>query len=71
MLKKIQSAQFFEIGETCWLKGTDDRKNMRVTVVDCKMDGNGDWSYQLKDNKGDPVDGGKFFPDEDLSNSGE
>jgi hypothetical protein len=42
---------------------------MRVTVVDCKMDGNGDWSYQLKDARGELVEGGKFFPDEDLCNS--
>ena len=44
---------------------------MRVTVVDCKMDGNGNWSYRLKDNKDDLVEGGKYFPDEDLSNSGD
>jgi hypothetical protein len=59
----------FSVGKEYWLKGTESRANMRVVVVDNKLDANGDWTYQLEDSNGQLIEGGKYLPEDDLSNN--
>ena len=59
----------FSVGQEYWLKGTESRANMRVVVVASQLDANGDWTYQLKDNESQLIEGGKYFPEDDLSNN--
>jgi len=58
----------YYVGEEYWLKGTESRANMRVVVVDSRLDADGDWTYQLKDKVG-LIEGGKYFTEDDLSNN--
>ncbi len=42
---------------------------MRVVVVNSKLDDSGYWTYQLKDRTGLLIEGGKYFPEDELSNN--
>lgn len=61
----------FATGKECWLIGNNERPPMRVKVVDAEKDLSGHWTYQLKDRHNRDVGGGRFFPQSELSNSGE
>ena len=65
----FQIMQKFAKDQWCWLNSNDGRPNMLVKVVEAEKDGGGYWTYQLEDDEGTLIDGGKYFSQAELSNS--
>jgi hypothetical protein len=62
----------FEEKETVWLRGTNTRVNMEVTIISTMKNPMGGWQYMVNDNKGNSLDnpktGDQWFDEEELRN---